>query len=155
VPMAASQYPATATSASDRKAAGPAHASARTGSGTGTLCPPGHGACGALVHGYHLAGGAGAACLLAVTVPAFTGFRTRPGSCQPACQRRMPLALPRARPRTARPRSAVSSPWRSSVPSFGAHSHRGGARLLACHSAGRAPRARPASVSTGGVPAWV
>jgi hypothetical protein len=83
VPMAASQYPATATSASDRKAAGPAHASARTGSGTGTLRPPGHGACGALVHGYHLAGGAGATCLLAVTVPAFTGFRTRPGSCQP------------------------------------------------------------------------
>jgi hypothetical protein len=83
VPMAASQYPATATPASDRKAAGPAHASARTGSGTGTLCPPGHGACGALVHGYHLAAGAGAACLLGATVAAFTGFRTRPGRCEP------------------------------------------------------------------------
>jgi predicted MFS family arabinose efflux permease len=35
------------------------------------------------VHGYHLAVGAGAACLLAAALIAFIGLRTRPGSRQP------------------------------------------------------------------------
>ena len=72
--------------------------------GTGTLCPPGHGACGALVHGCRLRASAGAACW-PPTVTAFTGFRTGQGAASPAEDSPSPVG--------------GEYPWRSSVPSCG------------------------------------
>lgn len=142
MPMAASQYPATATSAGDRMT-GPMIAMGclpPTGDGLSSagLAAPwpgpesgegGHG--GGQQAGGTRAGGE----VVAVNErprrrrdPAGTGCLCRCSAGHSRGQDRLPSAR---------------------------QPYRGGTRPLACHSAGRAPRACPASVRTGGVPAWV